>query len=473
MQNISINDITLFKDENNLIPMDDNMAILTHYYHLQGSRHGTAYKKKALDIVLQKHHETVINNCVEPSAQYGFFQNEFDFPFPPVRKPKFTFIDLFAGIGGFRLAMQNLGGKCVYSSEIDEAAKRTYFINYGEVPFGDITLDSTKSYIPDNFDVLCAGFPCQAFSKAGKQAGLNDTRGTLFFEVQEILKTKRPKYLFLENVRNIVSHDHGNTWKIINENIRSLGYRIPKEPIILSPHQYGIPQFRERVYIIGVFDPDHSSEDLCVPLGNLLGKDDNSIDTILEENSVDSKFNISIQEKKVLTAWNEFYQGINQKVIGYPIWSAYFKSSPSELSKHPRWKQDFIQKNISLYKTNKSFIDKWLKKWNNLEDFTPTQKKFEWQAGISISSLWEGVIQLRPSGVRVKKPNFFPALVAIVQIPIVGKRKRHLSIRECARLQSFPDEFKPCTTDQLALKQLGNSVNVNIIEKLAAQLITI
>ena len=136
----------------------------------------------------------------------------------------------------------------------------------------------------------------------------------------------------------------------------------------------------------------------------------------------------------------------------------------------PTWKMDFIRKNNELYKNNQDFINEWLKKYNNLKDFTPTQRKMEWQAGESINSLWDGLIQFRPSGVRVKKPTCFPALVAMVQIPIVGKYRRKLTVREAARLQSFPEDFIPNSNDQQAYKQFGNAVNVDVIRTAAEKL---
>lgn len=431
----------------------------------------SSYDSNTAAILTHKNYEfTTLDSVAEPQIGYSLFHELFgDIPIKPIDN-KFSFIDLFAGIGGFRIALQNIGGHCTYSSEWDENAQITYFNNYGEVPFGDITTKTTKSFIPNSFDVLCAGFPCQAFSKAGKQSGLNDTRGTLFFEVEYILKEKRPKYIFLENVRNLVSHDNGNTWRIINENLRTLGYRLTKNPLILSPHQFGIPQFRERVYILGVYDPDNIDKPIEIKTPALRKKDDNSIDCILETHNVDEKYHISKQEEYVLNAWDEFYNGIKEKTIGFPIWSDYFTANTPSTD-YPQWKQDFISKNQQLYANNKPFIDKWLKRYNYLDRFTPTQKKFEWQAGESISSLWDGIIQFRPSGIRVKKPNFFPALVAIVQTPIIGKFRRRLTVRECARLQSFPDTFIPAPNDQIAYKQLGNSVNVHIIQLLIDQLL--
>lgn len=191
-----------------------------------------------------------------------------------------------------------------------------------------------------------------------------------------------------------------------------------------------------------------------------------NIYSILEDEPVDSKYYISEYEEKVLAAWDEFYRGINRDVLGFPVWADYFVKEADEMM--PDWKKTFIRKNNELYNENKMFIDAWLYKYDNLKEFTPTHRKFEWQAGKSIKSIWEGIIQFRPSGVRVKKPTCFPALVAIVQIPIIGERKRRLTVREAARLQSFPDSFIPDDNDQQAYKQFGNAVNVEVI-KLAAK----
>lgn len=172
--------------------------------------------------------------------------------------PSFSFIDLFAGIGGFRLAMQDLGGKCVFTSEWDKQAQKTYAANFGEVPYGDITLEETKAYIPDSFDILCAGFPCQPFSIAGvskkkslgRETGfLDEAQGTLFFDVATIIDRHRPKGFILENVKNLVSHDKGNTFRVITETLRSLGYSIHYK---IMDGQLFTPQHRERIFIVGV-----------------------------------------------------------------------------------------------------------------------------------------------------------------------------------------------------------------------------
>lgn len=395
------------------------------------------------------------------------FPELFKIPFPEPKKPAFTYIDLFSGIGGFHQAMLQLNGKCLLSSEIDDFAIDTYFDNYGIDSDKDIT--KIKDVDFPKHDVLCAGFPCQAFSKAGKQLGFADqTKGTLFFQIVRILKNKkiRPDYIILENVRNLLSHDNGNTWKVIQETLDDIGYNFKE--VIMSPHQLGVPQLRERVYILGVRKEIYSGKlEFTVPQ---VKKD--SLDIykagIIDEHP-DPKYNINEHETKVLTCWNDFYAGIKEKVLGFPVWFSEFKAS-YDTSSLPEWKADFCRKNRNLYKNNKKFVDSWIKKWDNLNGFTPTERKFEWQAGESITSLWDGFIQYRPSGIRVKRPDSFPTLVAMVQIPIIGKYKRRLTPREAARLQSFPDEFMPNVNDHQAYKQFGNAVNVNCVKFLAEQL---
>ena len=361
---------------------------------------------------------------------------------------KFTFIDLFAGIGGFHQALVQLGGECVLASEIDSYAIETYEKNYNIN--SDIDIRDLKEEDIPKHDVLCAGFPCQAFSKAGKQEGFDDeTRGTLFFEIERILKHHHTKYIILENVRNLASHDHGRTWKTIEEHLHKAGYRLTPNPLIVSPHYFGTPQLRERVVILGIYDPENAYKPLNIDLGEFKHKNDNSIYSILDDKTED-KYYISEDEEKVLKMWDEFYQGVDLNVIGFPVWFEWFKKeAPDEFKP---WKKKFVQRNNELYQSNKEFIDSWIEKYDNLEWCTPTQKKFEWQAGENIKSLWDGLIQIRPSGVRVKVPNCFPALVAIVQIPIIGKYKRRLTVREAARLQDFPENFIPNENDQQAFK---------------------
>lgn len=382
----------------------------------------------------------------------------------------FKFIDLFSGIGGFHQAMENLGGECVFASEIDPHCIETYYKNY-KIDANHNVREVSAADIPAH-DVLCAGFPCQAFSKAGFQKGMSDTRGTLFFEIERILQHHKTKYIVLENVRNLVSHDQGNTWKTIHSHLKALGYRLTPVPIIISPHQFGVPQLRERVVILGIYDPDNADKDLQITFDNPKTKDENSVYSVLDEGKVEDKYYISEKEEYVLNAWDEFYRGIKETVIGFPIWAEYFKDKDAE-EDFPEWKKEFVRKNKALYQLNKKFIDSWLAKYDNLQAFTPTQRKMEWQAGEKITTLWDGVIQFRPSGIRVKTPTCFPALVAIVQIPIIGKYRRRLTVREAARLQSFPNTFIPDADDHQAYKQFGNAVNVDVIEQAAKKLFEI
>lgn len=255
-------------DENGeVLPFIDQAAFVTHYAHLIDRKIKIPYNERALEI-LGLWHEFVNSDkdsSIEGQAsesnvvyQTYLFPEMFNVPFPTPEKSRFTFIDLFAGIGGFRLAMQSCGGECVFSSEWDQNARQTYFHNFGEVPFGDITKETVKKCIPDGFDVLCAGFPCQAFSIAGHQLGFEDTRGTLFFDVAEIIRRKRPKAVFLENVKNLCSHDNGKTFATIKKTLEDLGYRVFYK-VMNSMEYANIPQNRERIFIV-CFDPKQVSD---------------------------------------------------------------------------------------------------------------------------------------------------------------------------------------------------------------------
>jgi DNA (cytosine-5)-methyltransferase 1 len=266
-----------FKDENNI------QAYVTHYLHNSGNGISGYFADPAIKYL----------------SGYDFFKQkkldlEWDIPFPSPRKPAFSFIDLFAGIGGIRLAYQKAGGKCVFSSEYNKFAKVTYEANFGEIPFGDITVIDEKS-IPDH-DVLLAGFPCQPFSIAGvskknslgKQHGfLDETQGTLFFDIARILKEKRPKAFMLENVKNLITHDKGRTFKVIYNTLDALGYSVHYR---IMDGQYFVPQHRERIIIVG-FDRAvyNGDEDFLFPE---LPEQKPAIRDILEKNP-DPKYTLS------------------------------------------------------------------------------------------------------------------------------------------------------------------------------------
>jgi DNA-methyltransferase (dcm) len=381
----------------------------------------------------------------------------------------FKFIDLFCGIGGFHQAMADLGGICVYASDIDEDCRKTYECNYGIKPDGDITKVEAKD-IPEH-DVLCGGFPCQAFSKAGKRLGFADeTKGTLFFDICRILKHHQPKYALLENVRNLASHDHGNTWKVIHDNLDELGYNVIDKPVIFSPHYLGIPQHRERVFImcvrkdIGKLPPFYFNINK-IPKCSI-------DDILLDENQIPDldKFKLRDDQIEWIDNWNEFIQNIKcEKLPGYPIWTdclCPIKDNPyfETFDQQPKWLKNIVIKNNELWSQNKEFLAKWLPKAKENKNFFGSKAKLEWQVGnVKNPNIWEHITQIRPSGLRVKPGTYFPALVAITQTSIVGKRKRFLTPRECARLQSFPDTFKYDSKKPQAYKQFGNSINVGLV----------
>lgn len=258
---IQIYDESCLDEDGNVIPFSDQAAIVTHCLKSKTKDYHIAYKEKGDQLV-----ESWLNALLGAGQSNGSLLNESlnsfagylfeDFncaPFQPKKNPDFKFIDLFAGIGGFRIAMQDCGGECVYSSEWDENAKMTYYHNFGEVPFGDITKESNKRLIPDGFDVLCAGFPCQAFSIAGYRKGFEDTRGTLFFDVAEVIRRKRPKAVYLENVKNLYTHDDGKTFAVIKGTLEELGYVVYHK--VMNAMEYAnVPQNRERIFIV-CFDP--------------------------------------------------------------------------------------------------------------------------------------------------------------------------------------------------------------------------
>jgi len=253
-ETISIDEFDGKKFKIRFIEEEDNRkAVLTHYLHNYHNGAKKHYEKEAKEylnqIVEYKNQEAELQLVNEVALQQLLFEVE-NVPFPTPKNYTFKFIDLFAGIGGFRLALQNVGGKCVFTSEWNDGAKTTYKANFGEVPFGDITKEYTKNYIPNDFDILCAGFPCQAFSIAGYRKGFHDTRGTLFFDLEKIIETKRPKVVFLENVKNLVSHDKGNTFKIILEILeKKLGYKAYTKVLNSATHA-NVPQNRERIFIV-------------------------------------------------------------------------------------------------------------------------------------------------------------------------------------------------------------------------------
>jgi DNA (cytosine-5)-methyltransferase 1 len=400
----------------------------------------------------------------------------------------FTFVDLFAGIGGFHAALGALGGHCVYASEWDEDAAKIYERNWNLKPDGDITLSANDEVmnVPEH-DVLVGGFPCQPFSKSGKQQGMDETRGTLFWNIAKIIQVRKPRIVLLENVRNIAGPRHIHEWNVIIKTLRDLGYRVSEKPMVVSPHNIhpefgGRPQVRERVFIAATLIPKgmpNFKSDVEIPNLDSVMQNWNpqnwnlSKDLPLEKlNDRNSKKSVVLNETEVewIEAWNEFVVLMRKKLgkkslPGFPIWAdEWVLDKKLRIPKGtPEWKENFLRKNSEFYTEHKTPLDKWLKKWDNLEHFPPSRRKLEWQAQ-DAKTLWETIMHFRPSGIRAKKPTYVPALVAITQTSIIGKQKRRITVREGARLQGLPDWYD--FVDQanpITYKQLGNGVNVGAV----------
>ena len=380
-------------------------------------------------------------------------------------RKSFRYVDLFAGIGGFHLAMDEFSrgkAKCLMASEIDKDASRVYEDNFGLAPMGDIK--NIKS-LPKGTEVVLGGFPCQTFSKAGKREGFSDARGTLFAEIVRLVRnsrggdlTHKPKLLLLENEGNHRSHDDGNTWGVIPKEQRDAGYTLNNDPFLLSPLQFGIPQSRTRAYIPCV------RKDIYEGVLNLrfpFKTDLEPVQGVLESGPEEPLLFTEAQER-VLRIWDRFMDIVGHRSIGFPVWSDYFDGLACEKDDFPDWKKGFIHKNIALYRSHEAELSDWLRN-SGIRSFPPTWRKFEWQAGDGMQSVFEGIIQFRTSGIRVKKPDFFPALVAMVHLPYYGPLHRALTVRECARLQSFPDDYRFDESPQKAYRQLGNAVNVRVV----------
>ena len=382
------------------------------------------------------------------------------------------FIDLFCGIGGFHQAILNINGECVFACDIDEACRDIYKINYGLKPESDITKVQIDK-IPA-FDLLCAGFPCQPFSKAGFQKGFEDNRGNLFFNICEIVKYHKPKFLLLENVRNLSSHDEGNTWKVIYENIDKMGYYTYKEPLILNVLHFNIPQNRERVIIMCKRKDLGELPPLPVIPANPKLNLTKSISDFICDKKETEKYIIDGKMKDVETIWNSFISILIKNKIAmpkFPLWTDWWDNVFEENNEFYIKYKSWIDKNREFYNDNKSLMETWLTDSRLNINWFGAVRKFEWQAGDLLPDdgmhnvLWSA----RGSGIRVKRCNYIPTLVAMSMIPVYGPESRKLSPRELLRLQSFPDTFK--FNEKKIYKQVGNAVNVKMIEQCARFLI--
>jgi DNA (cytosine-5)-methyltransferase 1 len=369
------------------------------------------------------------------------------------------YIDLFCGIGGFHQALNRIGAECILACDIDKDCRVVYKDNYGIEPVDNVKNIDEKT-LP-NFDILCAGFPCQAFSNGGKKLCFKDDRGLLFDEIVRIAKEKKPKFMFLENVKHILKVSNCEVITYIKNKIAQIGYTL--QLFQISPHNYGIPQQRERVYFVCVRNDIYNGTDIKLPSFIEICDLKNILD---DKINIDEKYFIKGDTLNILEAWDEM---INKFEVGEKISptilinNAFVDYSPEEFNAFPDWKKDYITKNKPLIKKYKSQFDLWYEKYSNLLQKREIYGKLEWQSGIikENDSIFNHFIQIRQSGIRVKKNHYFPTLVAISQIPIYGKEKRYITPRECARLQSFPETFNLSNDDKKSYKHLGNSVNVD------------
>lgn len=405
---------------------ENQIAVLSHYLHNSSEKLSKKRKEEIVGAIreflerkqsrqklfIEELTDEDIWAAAESPTQYNLFEEFFNVPFPGPKEPRFTFIDLFAGIGGFRIAMQNLGGKCVYSSEFDVKAQESYLANYGEMPFGDITKPTTKQYIPKKFDVLCAGFPCQAFSLAGKRLGFKDeTRGTLFFEIEDILRKHQPKAIFLENVKGLAIHDKGRTLKTILEHLDDAGYDVVP-PQIVNAMDFGVPQHRERIYILGFKKSLHVDiNKFKYPEPQTTGDNRPKFKDVMEKTVPSVKYYLSDVYVETLKRHRSRHEAAGHG-FGYEIIDINGVANAIVVGGMGR------ERNL--------VIDK------RLTDFTPvTNIKGE----------------VNRDGIRRMTP------------------------REWARLQGFPDNFRIVVADASAYKQFGNSVAVPAIQATAQQLL--
>ncbi|MFG0305558.1 MAG: DNA cytosine methyltransferase [Phycisphaerales bacterium JB040] len=420
------------------------------------------------------------------------------------RKRPLRFIDLFAGLGGFHVGLSRLGHRCVLASESDSELRRVYLANHGLMPDADVR--SLRSSEIPNHDILCAGFPCQPFSKAGEQLGLHcDRDGDLFHHIVRILEEKAPRWFILENVANLRQHGGGNTYRLMRDELEAIGYEV--DELVLSPHEFDIPQIRDRLFIVGSTSgldkfrwPDPSDS---VP----------HISSVLDRQPSDAK-QLPDHYERCIDVWQEFLDRIpsNSSLPSFPIWSFEFGAtykftddpplsrSARALARErgsfgqplsgltsveresripsyararapfPKWKRTFIQQNRDFYEAHKRELKPWLPK---LQGFAPSLQKLEWNCKGEVRDLRRHVLQFRASGLRVKRANWAPALIAMTttQVPVVSWESRYMTVTECARLQGLGSLSLGSLSGSRAFRAIGNAVSADLVELIARNLV--
>jgi DNA (cytosine-5)-methyltransferase 1 len=431
------------------------------------------------------------------------------------------FVDLFAGMGGFHVALSRLGHECAFACEIDDELRDLYKLNFPEsstTVYDDIRL--WKHKVPEH-DVLCAGFPCQPFSKSGAQRGLHDkTRGTLFDEILFILEKRRPPFVILENVGNFERHDKGNTWRTVHESLKKLNYDVRGTEHLtsgghglISPHHLGFPQYRERFFIVASqhglpLDPFPRADRKHVnKLAHIVQPRDQLTTDDLKETA------LSEQQKRCIDHWNSLLANIPDTwpLPSFPIWgdelgatypfvtTTPFATTARQLRQHvavasrvsnkqelmealpsyartnsevfPEWKVRFIQQNRDWFESIRKYVPK---QWHQmLRGFPASLRKLEWNCKGETRDLWEHVLQFRPSGLRVKRYNSSPALVAMTttQIPLLGPERRFITRREGLKLQGFSEAHHLPKSREAAFRALGNAVHVGVVAAIATRLL--